>query len=122
MTQHQKDRAINILSTLKLKKILSDTQRKDAIKILDIILKNSPHFFDEISIPTSKTHNEIPLTKINTDLLSKMVLWDTKAKVLTPRELEYVANFAYGFTKLNDFHKQNIQRHLSKLQEAGFVP
>lgn len=121
MTQHQKNRAINILSTLKLKKILSDTQRKDAIKILDVILKNSPHFFDAISIPKSLTHNEIPLSKINTDLLSKMVLWDTKAKVLSPRELEYVANFAYGFTKLNDFHKQNIMRHLSRLQDAGFV-
>lgn len=121
MTQHQKDRAINILSTLKLKKALSDNQRQDAIKILDIILKSSPQFFDEIFINKPSTLNEIPINKINPELLSEMVLWDTKAKVLTPRELEYVANFAYGFSKLNDFHKQNIKRHLSKLQAAGFT-
>ncbi|CAM3272813.1 AIPR family protein [Aequorivita lipolytica] len=122
MTQHQKDRAINILSTLKLKKILSDNQRKDAMKILDIILKDSPHFFDEISLDKGilkSKENSIEIVNIN--LLIKMVLWDTKAKVLSPRELEYVSNFAYGFTKLNDFHIQNIQRHLSKLQDAGFV-
>ncbi|HAV53845.1 MAG TPA: abortive phage resistance protein [Aequorivita sp.] len=122
LTQHQKDRSINILSTLKLKKSLSDNQRQDAIKILDIILKNSPQFFDEISIQKPITRNEISLNKINPELLLKMVMWDTKAKVLTPRELEYVTNFAYGFSKLNDFHKQNIIRHLSKLQAAGFIP
>lgn len=122
ITQFQKDRAINILSTLKLKKTLSDSQRKDAIKILDIILNNSPHFFDELptkKVTTQKKENNED--NINVVLLTKMVEWDTKARVLSPRELEYVANYAYGFKKLNDFHKNNIRRHLSRLRDAGFV-
>lgn len=122
MTQHQKDRAINILSTLKLKKILSDTQRKDAIKILDIILNNSPHFFEDL--PTEKVtskNKDMKVDNINIDLLTKMVEWDTKANVLSVRELEYLSNYAYGFKKLNDFHMNNIKRHLSRLMEFGFT-
>ena len=122
ISQFQKDRAINILSTLKLKKTLSESQRKDAIKILDIILKNSPHFFDELpSEKVSSYNKEKNFDNINNDLLIKMVEWDTKAKVLSVRELEYVANFAYGFKKLNDFHRNNIKRHLSRLIESGFM-
>lgn len=120
MTQHLKDRAINIQSSLRLNKVLSESQRKDAIKIIESILTNSPNFFDEVSeasrIPEPKSNNNI-----NSDLLTKMVVWDTKAKVLSARELQYIADFAYGLKTLNDFHEKNIKRHLSRLQDAGFT-
>lgn len=120
MTQHLKDRAINIQSSLRLNKVLSESQRKDAIKIIESILTNSPNFFDEVPeasrIPESESNNNI-----NSDLLTKMVVWDTKAKVLSARELQYIADFAYGLKTLNDFHEKNIKRHLSRLQDAGFT-
>lgn len=120
MTQHLKDRAINIQSSLRLNKVLSESQRKDAIKIIESILTNSPNFFDEVPeasrIPKPKSNNNI-----NSDLLTKMVVWDTKAKVLSARELQYIADFAYGLKTLNDFHEKNIKRHLSRLQDAGFT-
>jgi hypothetical protein len=123
ITQHQKDRAINIMSSLKLKKLLTENQRKDAIKIIDIILKKSPQFFDELlGEGKNLKHNEDKIDRVNNELLSKMVLWDTKAKVLSPKELQYIADFAYGLKTLNEFHEQNIKRHLSRLQDAGFEP
>jgi hypothetical protein len=120
MSQHLKDRAINIQSTLRLNKELSENQRKDAIKIIENILVSSPNFFDEVSevsrMPKAETNN-----KISSDLLSKMVVWDTKAKVLSAKELQYIADFAYGLKTLNDFHEKNIKRHLTRLQDAGFI-
>lgn len=121
--QHLKDRSINIMSTLKQKRQLNERQRQDAIWIIDLILKKAPEFFDEIqpsltnNVRTKKVTSEI---KLNKSLITKMVEWDTKAKVLSPRELQYVADFAYGLKKLNDFHEQNIRRHLKKLKDAGF--
>lgn len=121
--QHPKDRSINIMSTLKQKRQLNERQRQDAIRIIDLILKKAPEFFDEIqpsltnNVRTKKVTSEI---KLNKSLITKMVEWDTKAKVLSPRELQYVADFAYGLKKLNDFHEQNIRRHLKKLKDAGF--
>lgn len=120
MTQHLKDRAINIQSSLRLKKVLSEFQRKDAIRIIDTVLISSPNFFDNDSEIEGLEKSQFNI-KINTDLLTKMVVWDTKAKVLSAKELQYVADFAYGLKTLNDFHKKNILRHLSRLQNAGFV-
>lgn len=120
MTQHLKDRAINIQSSLRLNKVLSEYQRKDAIKIIENILASSPNFFDDSSepsrIPEARSNHKISL-----DLLAKMVVWDTKAKVLSAKELQYIADFAYGLKTLNNFHEKNIKRHLSRLQDAGFI-
>lgn len=119
MTQHLKDRAINIQSTLRLNKVLSENQRKDAIKIIENILSNSPNFFDKAPEASRQPKDESN-NKISSDLLKKMVVWDTKAKVLSTKELQYIADFAFGLKTLNDFHEKNINRHLSRLQEAGF--
>lgn len=120
MTQHLKDRAINIQSSLRLNKVLSENQRKDAIKIVENILASSPNFFDEVSDATKMADAESN-NKISSDLLTKMVVWDTKAKVLSTKELQYIADFAYGLKTLNDFHEKNIKRYLSRLQDAGFI-
>ena len=95
----------------------SESQRKDGIKIIECVLSESPNFFDQVSEDSSSYKGEI---KINGNLLVKMVDWDTKTKVLSAKELQYVADFAHGFKKLNDFHEKNIKRHLSRLQDAGF--
>tara|TARA_B100002019_G_C20987251_1_gene458755 strand:+ start:266 stop:628 length:363 start_codon:yes stop_codon:yes gene_type:complete len=118
MTQHLKDRAINIQSSIRLNKLLSETQRKDAIKIIDYVLVSSPNFFDQVSEVSNLQVDE--KSKIDSELLKKMIVWDTKAKVLSAKELQYVADFAYGLKNLNDFHEKNIRRHLSRLQNAGF--
>ncbi len=122
LTPNLKDRAINILSTLKRDKELSEKQRKDAITIIDIIVHKSPEFFDEneqeyenslnvdFIIPEQMTHS----------LLAKMVEWDTKARVLTPKELLYVSDFAYRRKKLNYFHENNLFRLLQTLLRGGF--
>lgn len=49
-----------------------------------------------------------------------MVEWDTKAKVLSTNELQYVADFAYGLKKVNSFHEKNLSRHLETMIKAGF--
>jgi hypothetical protein len=50
----------------------------------------------------------------------KMVVWDSKMKVLSPKEIKYISDFAYGFSKLNAFHENIIRRHLQTLINKGF--
>ena len=122
LTPNLKDRAINILSTLKRNKELSEKQRKDAITIIDIIVHKSPEFFDETEQSSENSLNvdiSIP-EQITHSLLVKMVEWDAKTRVLTPKELLYVSDFAYGRKKLNSFHENNLFRLLQTLLKAGF--
>jgi hypothetical protein len=125
ISQHMKDRAINIMSSLKLGKNLSDKQRQDAIYLIDLILKKAPDFFDEISTDhtiKSQQNDAKDIISLNQKIIAAMVEWDSKAKVLSSKELQYIADFAYGLKKLNGFHEQNIRRHLNRLIDAGFKP
>lgn len=121
ITQHLKDRAVNILSTLRLKKEMSESQRRDGVKILDVILEHSPNFFDGNSTAQNK-HQSLEVERLTPSIIKNMVVWDTKAKVLSSKEQQYLVDFAYGLKKLNSFHEQNVRRYLSKLINAGFTP
>lgn len=122
LSQHLKDRSINILSAIKLNKKLSGNQRSDAIKIIDLLVNKVPEFFDEqIESPVKSDQNDKEILQdITTDLIQKMVEWDSKARVLSLGEQSYIVSFAYGLKNLNDFHKKNIARHLQKLISSGF--
>jgi hypothetical protein len=122
LTPIMKNRTINISSTLKMNRELSEKQTKDAISIIDIVVHKSPDFFDEdeqadenITIIDKNTS-----TKVTQATLQKMVEWDAKARVLSHKELLYISSFAYGNKKINSFHKHNLERHLQTLIEAGF--
>lgn len=122
LTIRLKDRAINIMSTIKLNKELTDRQRKDALTIIDIIVHKSPEFFEELDKTDENTERlkDSDEYKITDNLLKAMVDWGSKAKVLSANELQYVADFAYGLKGLNAFHKNNLRRHLNRLINAGF--
>ena len=53
-------------------------------------------------------------------LLRRMSEWESKSRVLTAKERSYIADFAYGLKKRNDFHNKNIKRHLNTLIKNGF--
>lgn len=118
LTSHLKDRSVNILSALKQGKDLSEKQRIDALKIIDVLISKIEDFFDENDTKAIDILDDSPVV-INEVNLRKIVEWDTKAQVLTPKELQYLANFAYGLKKLNSFHEKNIERHIERLLKAG---
>jgi hypothetical protein len=49
-----------------------------------------------------------------------MFEWDSTAKILSPKERAYLADFAWGLKKLNSFHEKNVKRHLETLLKNGF--
>jgi hypothetical protein len=88
----------------------------DAPKMKDIIAASS--LITETKFDPDSKKQEIQ--KIDTSLLTKMVEWDSRKKVLSNNERQYLAGFAYGLNKLNDFHESNARRHLQTLLQAGF--
>ncbi|MCJ7649182.1 MAG: hypothetical protein MUP85_11260, partial [Candidatus Lokiarchaeota archaeon] len=145
LTPTLKDRAINIQSTLKIKRELSEIQRKAAITIIDIIVHKSPEFFDENEIINENVpiyddltsenalNNENVLIRENTvnidegipehmtsSLLKKMVDWDIKSQVLSPKQRLYVYKFVYENKKITSFDEKNLSRYLQTLKQAGF--
>lgn len=126
ISQHLKDRAINIMSTINQGKSLSVKQRIDALKLIDILVDKIPEYFDSpvesnsLDVKTTITETNALNVIINIPLLQKMVDYDSKARVLKRGEQQYLADYAYGLKKMNDFHKSNLERHLQTLINSGF--
>lgn len=120
LSQYLIDSAINIMSTLKLGKELTDIQRKNALELIDVIVNKVPDFFDEPYSEDTIQEIKHDSVKISVELLKKMMTWDIKANVLAKNELQYVSDFVYGLKKLNAFHEKNLERYLHKLLNAGF--
>ncbi len=57
---------------------------------------------------------------INELLMRKMFEWDSKVKILSHAERNYIADYAWGLKKLTAFHEKNIKKHLSRLVSNGF--
>jgi hypothetical protein len=68
--------------------------------------------------PKQKDLSQVIMSEI---LLRRMSEWEAKCRVLSVKERSYLADFAYGLKKKNDFHDKNLKRHLTKLLENGFI-
>ena len=66
---------------------------------------------------SSQDIEKLPIDLIQ---LKQMVEWDSKYKVLTNGERQYIADLAFGMKKLNPFHEANARKHLQTLIKAGF--
>ena len=66
------------------------------------------------------TQADISKVRIDELVMRKMFEWDSTAKVLSPKERAYVADFAWGLKKLNSFHEKNVKRYLETLLKNGF--
>jgi len=88
----------------------------EAPMIQDVIFA-SGYFKDKKQVPKNIDTTEIVLSEL---FLRKMSEWEAKTRVLSNGERTYLAEFAYGLKNTNDFHEENIRRHLEKLIDNGF--
>lgn len=87
-----------------------------APNIKDLIYA-SEYLKEGIAQPKQKDASQVILTDI---LLRRMSEWEANNRVLSRQERSYLADFAYGLKKRNDFHDKNLERHLGSLRKAGF--
>ncbi len=97
-------------------------------KIGELLSKGeSPKLYNIIqasSLFTNKKNDsskEKEIIVINEKILIQMIEWDAKKKVLSNNERKYLTDFAYGFSKINAFHENNIRRYLQMLLNKGFA-
>jgi hypothetical protein len=97
-------------------KIAGELEKGIPPSVKDIHLASNYFNKRETSIQISST--KIPA--INLEILRKIVEWDSRMKILSNAERQYLADLAYELKPLNQFHKSNAERHLANLIKAGF--
>lgn len=77
------------------------------------------NYFNKETAPAKETPSGAA-PKINLSVLRQMVEWDSRMKILSNGERQYMADLAYELKPLNQFHKTNAEKHLKTLMKAGF--
>jgi len=122
LSRYLQDIALNISVSIKNNKSIHDNLRKKGIKILETIIHEAPELLEieESNKQTTIKETNKSKVKVDVNLIGKMVEWDSRVKILTPKQLSYVADFAYGLKKINSFHEKNLMIYYEKLKAAGF--
>lgn len=98
-------------------KIALELEKGTAPSVKDVHLASN-YFNKEAT--TTKEISSSAVPKINLNVLRQMVEWDSRMKILSNGERQYMADLAYELKPLNQFHKTNAERHLKSLLKAGF--
>lgn len=113
----QKTSAVNNKYSSVFNKIAVELEKGVAPSVKDIQLASN--YFNKETAPAKETPSGA-VPKINLSVLRQMVEWDSRMKILSNGERQYMADLAYELKPLNQFHKTNAEKHLKTLMKAGF--
>ncbi|MBS0424567.1 MAG: AIPR family protein [Proteobacteria bacterium] len=113
----QKTSAVNNKYSSVFNKIAVELEKGVAPSVKDIQLASN--YFNMETAPAKETPSGAA-PKINLSVLRQMVEWDSRMKILSNGERQYMADLAYELKPLNQFHKTNAEKHLKTLMKAGF--
>ncbi|HRH50726.1 MAG TPA: AIPR family protein [Panacibacter sp.] len=109
--------AVNNKYSSVFNKIAVELEKGVAPSVKDIQLASN--YFNKETAPAKETPSGAA-PKINLSVLRQMVEWDSRMKILSNGERQYMADLAYELKPLNQFHKTNAEKHLKTLMKAGF--
>lgn len=126
--------ADEIARKLKYDRKISDSDRKRAIAIFEIVCKNNIELLseaDEIAAQekeqviqqqniVAQNYNEDD--EMNIELIKKMVEWDRRKRILKDWQWQVMFDVANGKKQLTEQFKRGFLMNLKKLQSKGFNP
>lgn len=113
----QKTSAVNNKYSSVFNRIAVELEKGVAPSVKEIQLASN--YFNKETAPAKETPSGA-VPKINLSVLRQMVEWDSRMKILSNGERQYMADLAYELKSLNQFHKTNAEKHLKTLMKAGF--
>jgi len=89
--------------------------RSPTLKALKLV--SNYFYMDQQADINNKINDDIEIT---IEILKKMIDWNLINKSLTPKQLEYITDFAYEMKTLNQFHKKILLDYYKVLTKSGF--
>lgn len=99
-------------------KIAFELEKGIAPSVKDIYLASE--YFNKKTTDDNEIPESTTLLNINLNVLKQMVEWDSRMKILSNGERQYIADLAYELKPLSQFNKTNAEKHLKALMKAGF--
>lgn len=122
LSQHLCDVAYNIGSKVKNKRELTEIDRIQAIKLLDMLAEQEPELFfdmEKFILEDGKEFSDID--GITVELIEKIIKWDNQNKCLKEFEYSFMNELRLSNKPLTDRNKYIAKLNLDKVKRNGFV-
>ena len=117
------DQQCNIVFTLaarvRTNSKISDHERKNGIKILDIIIDKVPELIFE-SDEIEDSNNKLKDPEITIELIKKMISWDRQNKRLKPYQFKIMFDLVNGDEKITNYTKKHCLNNYRFISKYGF--
>jgi hypothetical protein len=120
LSQYQIDMANTLNNRLRAKKSISDIERRQGEKILNIVIEEAPSVFYDMDEYFESDHNEENNLEISAELITKIVEWDRRRKRLKPYEFRFMSDLADGKKEMTERNKMIAKINFQKVQKYGF--
>lgn len=121
LSQYQRDISNTIGKRIRHNRDLSEIERKQGEKILDLIADKAPELFynmdDYYEIDEEHKNEE---EQITIELIKEIVIWDKRNKRLKPYEFKFMDELANGSKSLTNRNKYIAKKNLKKVERYGF--
>lgn len=125
--------ARDIAYKLKYHHLITEPDRRRAMAVYEIVCKHNIELLDEAdelaekdkadnlaSTPECTTSNKKPIKDITLDLVSEMVEWDRRKRILEDWKWKVMDDVAKGKKPLSDRYKYTFYLNLELLRKKGF--
>ena len=121
LSQHQCDVAYNTGSKVKNKRELTEIERLQALKLLDMLAEQEPELFfdmEKFILEDGKEYSDGECITI--ELIEKIINWDNQHKCLKEFEYRFMNNLRCKNKALTDRNKYIAKLNLDKVKRNGF--
>lgn len=122
LSQYQRDIAFNVGNKIKMNSQITDIERINALKIIEIISDLVPDLFYDMDNLFNEDIKEELINKkaITVELIEKAVQWDKKNKRLKPYQFIFMNDLATGKRSLTERNKQIANLNIKTIEKFGF--
>jgi hypothetical protein len=121
LTPYKSTIAFNMSGKVRKDSLISDTDRKNAIEIIDTVIQKAPDLLfeiDDIENQEEEIQEEAP--EITLELIQKMIIWDKKNKRLKPHHFRMMFDIVNGKVDLTPLNKKYCLINFQFISKWGF--
>jgi hypothetical protein len=121
LSLQQQDHCFNLVGRIRNNRPISETERLAGMRILEIVTEQSPEvlYSDEADEAAEKPSEAV--INITSELLSKLLAWDRRAKKLQGYEYQFINDLVTEKKGMTDHNKRIALLNIKKAIRCGFT-
>lgn len=121
LSLQQQDHCFNLAGRVRNGKPFSESERLAGVRILEIITEQVPDILYSDEVEESEVKNAEDSIDVTSELISKLLAWDRRARKLQGYEYQFINDLANGIKPMSEHNKRIALLNVKKALRWGFI-